>query len=198
MLEPARVHQALRRALVRHTRPPWELILVDNGSTDGTRDYCAGVQDGASVPVTVVANAANLGFPAAINQGLQLAHGEYLVLLNNDVVVTDCWLDQLVALASAERRPTAEHQVEDRASIRFTAEGDERAERETETENGTVRIFDFNEVLAARGRASAPVAELVDVVASDSDRPVSPAPGAVSASPDPSLATGALRRVHLP
>ena len=98
-------------SLVRYTRPPWELILVDNGSTDGTRDYCAGVQDASSVPVTVIANATNLGFPAAINQGLELAHGEYLVLLNNDVVVTDAWLDQLVALASAERRPTAEEQV---------------------------------------------------------------------------------------
>jgi O-antigen biosynthesis protein len=49
----------------------------------------------AAVPVTVVTNSTNLGFPVAINQGLQLARGEYLVLLNNDVVVTDGWLDQL-------------------------------------------------------------------------------------------------------
>ncbi len=88
-------------ALVRHTRAPWELIVVDNGSTDGTGDYLAGVQDAASVPVTVIANAANRGFPAAINRGLKVARGEYLVLLNNDVVVTDSWLDQLIALASA-------------------------------------------------------------------------------------------------
>jgi hypothetical protein len=46
--------------------------------TDGTRDYCAGVQDATAAPVTVVANATNLGFPAAINRGLQLARGEYL------------------------------------------------------------------------------------------------------------------------
>ena len=88
-------------ALKEHTRPPWELIVVDNGSTDGTALYLAGVRDLAAVPVTVVTNATNLGFPAAINQGLQLARGEYLVLLNNDVVVTDGWLDQLIALANA-------------------------------------------------------------------------------------------------
>ena len=88
-------------ALKEHTRPAWELIVIDNGSTDGTAIYLEGARDMAAVPVTVVSNATNLGFPAAINQGLQLARGEYLVLLNNDVVVTDGWLDQLIALASA-------------------------------------------------------------------------------------------------
>jgi O-antigen biosynthesis protein len=82
-------------ALKDHTRPSWELIVVDNGSTDGTPLYLAGARDSAAVPVTVVTNSTNLGFPVAINQGLQLARGEYLVLLNNDVVVTDGWLDQL-------------------------------------------------------------------------------------------------------
>jgi len=44
------------------------LIVVVNGSTDGTSGYLAGVQDASSVPVTVIANSTNLGFPAAINQ----------------------------------------------------------------------------------------------------------------------------------
>ena len=39
-------------ALSRHTRAPWELILIDNGSTDGTKDYFAGVRDAAAIPVT--------------------------------------------------------------------------------------------------------------------------------------------------
>ena len=95
-------------ALKEHTRPSWELIVVDNGSTDGTAIYLEGARDMAAVPVTVVSNATNLGFPAAINQGLRLARGEYLVLLNNDVVVTDGWLDQLIALASVKTDFTAE------------------------------------------------------------------------------------------
>ena len=53
------------------------------------------------MPVTVISNAVNRGFPAAVNQGLRVARGEYLVLLNNDAVVTDGWLDQLIALANA-------------------------------------------------------------------------------------------------
>ena len=81
----------------------WELIVVDNGSTDGTGTYLAGLRDMSTVPVTVVSNATNVGFPAAINQGLRLARGEYLVMLNNDVVVTDGWLDQLITLTRLRR-----------------------------------------------------------------------------------------------
>ncbi len=59
------------------------------------------MQDASPVPVTVIANSTNLGFPAAINQGLRYGRGEYLVLLNNDAVVTDAWLEQLIALTTA-------------------------------------------------------------------------------------------------
>ncbi len=86
-------------ALLRHTRPPWELIAIDNGSTDGTAAYLSGVRDVAAMPITVIGNSKNLGFPAAVNQGLKAARGEFLVLLNNDAVVTDGWLSQLIALA---------------------------------------------------------------------------------------------------
>ena len=97
---------------MRLTGPSWELIVIDNGSTDGTGEYLAGVQDASPVPVTVIANATNRGFPAAINQGLQYARGEYLVLLNNDVVVTDGWLAQLIGLASIDRREARNPKLE--------------------------------------------------------------------------------------
>jgi glycosyltransferase involved in cell wall biosynthesis len=89
------------QSLFRHTRREWELIIIDNGSTDDTAAYLAGVEDAAAVPVTIIRNPTNRGFPAAINQGLEEARGEYLVMLNNDAVVTDDWLDQLIALAGA-------------------------------------------------------------------------------------------------
>ena len=98
--------QLCLRALFRHTRKPWELIAVDNGSTDDTAGYLAGVQDLSPVPVTVITNSSNKSFPAAINQGLKAARGDYLVLLDNHAVVTDGWLDQLIALAEMDGKGT--------------------------------------------------------------------------------------------
>ncbi len=112
-------------ALVRHTRRPWELIVVDNGSSDGTASYLAGVQDVAPMPVAIIRNEHNIGFPAAVNQGLKAARGDYLVLLNNDAVVTDGWLDQLIALAEIKSKDqqTTEHTEiteETRTAAHFT------------------------------------------------------------------------------
>jgi glycosyltransferase involved in cell wall biosynthesis len=96
-------------ALSRHTGSAWELIVIDNGSADGTAAYLAGLGDSYPVPVTVITNNENRGFPAAVNQGLQAAKGDYMVLLNNDAVVTDGWLDGLIALtglkAEGDRLP---------------------------------------------------------------------------------------------
>lgn len=89
-------------SLSRHTSSPWELIAIDNGSNDGTAAYLAGYQDAAAFPVSIITEPENRGYPVACNLGLAAARGDYLVLLNNDVVVTDAWLDQLIALANAE------------------------------------------------------------------------------------------------
>lgn len=63
----------------------YELILVDNGSTDET----------AGLEVTV-RNPINRGFAKACNQGARLASGDHLVFLNNDTEVRDGWLPPLI------------------------------------------------------------------------------------------------------
>lgn len=89
-------------ALARHTRSPWELVVVDDGSEDGTPEYLAGVADVAPFPVTIVRHESAQGYPAACNAGVAASSGELLVLLNNDAVVTDGWLDQLEALTRVD------------------------------------------------------------------------------------------------
>ncbi|PWW06261.1 GT2 family glycosyltransferase [Paenibacillus cellulosilyticus] len=68
----------------------YEIIVVDNGSSDGTPDWLA-----QQVDVRVIANAGNEGFPRACNQGLEQAAGDLLMLLNNDTLVTARWLEGL-------------------------------------------------------------------------------------------------------
>jgi GT2 family glycosyltransferase/tetratricopeptide (TPR) repeat protein/2-polyprenyl-3-methyl-5-hydroxy-6-metoxy-1,4-benzoquinol methylase len=74
------------------TDEPYEVIIVDNGSTDGTVDYLRNV-DG----VRLIVNPENRGFPAAVNQGIAAARGDYILLLNNDCIVTTGWLARLLA-----------------------------------------------------------------------------------------------------
>jgi GT2 family glycosyltransferase/glycosyltransferase involved in cell wall biosynthesis len=82
--------------------PNLELIFVDNGSKDGTREWLLG--ECAHTPeLRVIANDANLGFAPAVNRGLAAASGARLCLLNNDTVVTRGWLSGL--LAHLERDP---------------------------------------------------------------------------------------------
>jgi GT2 family glycosyltransferase/Tfp pilus assembly protein PilF len=81
----------------KHTPLSHELILVDNGSTDGTgqffRQYAAKREN-----VRVILNRANLGFSAGNNQALACAKGDFILLLNNDTVVTPGWLEQMLSV----------------------------------------------------------------------------------------------------
>lgn len=75
--------------------PNFELLVVDNGSTDGTVEYLE--EEAARRPrLRFLPMGRNLGFAAANNRALREARGRFLVLLNNDTVVTRGWLATLV------------------------------------------------------------------------------------------------------
>src|SRR3954464_11583922 len=80
----------------RTAKGSWELIVVDNASTDGTSAWLSGLSL-PHAPVRVIRNAANLGFGRACNQGMSAAQGDGVVLLNNDAVVLGDWLSGLWA-----------------------------------------------------------------------------------------------------
>lgn len=80
----------------KHTKTPYEIIVVDNASTDGTVEYLKAQKD-----IRTIFNDENLGFPAGCNQGMEIARGDYVVLLNNDVVVPGNWLEGLIECAES-------------------------------------------------------------------------------------------------
>jgi GT2 family glycosyltransferase len=73
-----------------------ELVVVDNGSQDGTREYLAAIAERDS-RVLVIRNDENVGFAPAVNQGLAAATGDVVVVLNNDTIVPPTWLGRLSA-----------------------------------------------------------------------------------------------------
>jgi GT2 family glycosyltransferase/glycosyltransferase involved in cell wall biosynthesis len=75
--------------------PNFEVIIVDNASTDGTREYLQRQME-THQNLRVIFNEENKGFAHANNQGILNALGDYVVLLNNDTVVTRGWLRGLV------------------------------------------------------------------------------------------------------
>lgn len=84
-------------SIQRHTQENYELIFIDNGSTDGTVQWLKTYRDQEPTRRSLIVNDANRGFAAGCNQGLAAAHGDYLLLLNNDVVVTKGWLGGLLS-----------------------------------------------------------------------------------------------------
>ena len=94
--------QAFGESLRRNPPPePWEIVWVDDGSTDGTRDWLLTLP---SPRHRVLLNEQNLGFAASNNRGVRAAAGETIALLNNDLVLTPGWFTPMSeSLASIER-----------------------------------------------------------------------------------------------
>ena len=82
--------KACLESLKRHTVLPFEIIVVDNGSTDKTPRRLG------HTSARVITNQENLGFPKAVNQGLAASRGEFVCILNNDTQVTTGWLEALL------------------------------------------------------------------------------------------------------
>src|SRR5262245_60559576 len=79
---------------LRATSAPFELCVVDNGSTDGTRAYFAASPP--PCPLTYRRNEENVGLIRALNQGARLATGEFVCFLHNDTEMLDPdWLGRL-------------------------------------------------------------------------------------------------------
>ncbi len=71
-----------------------ELIVIDNGSSDGTAEYLSECSS-----IRVIANMENLGCAVAWNQGVKASGARWVVILNNDTILSPNWLDGLLDFA---------------------------------------------------------------------------------------------------
>ncbi len=84
--------------LTRQTYPNYEVVVVDNESTDGTREFI----DSQFPTVRVIRSGGNLGYPGANNLGFEHANGEFLAVLNPDTEVHPDWISSLVQALSTD------------------------------------------------------------------------------------------------
>ena len=80
------------------TSAKYEIIVVDNGSTDGSVNILENIRD-----IKIFRNKENLGFSKASNIGIKNASGKYVLLLNSDTVVKKGSLDRLLDFAKSRR-----------------------------------------------------------------------------------------------
>lgn len=114
-------------SLMAQTLAPAEIIVVDNGSTDGS---AAAVTERFGERVRVVRSEINLGFAGGNNLGAAAATGSWLALLNNDAIADPRWIEEMMSVVGpgvglvAGRLLRAERpELLDNAGVRFWPDG---------------------------------------------------------------------------
>ena len=89
------------------TKIPIELIIVDNASTDDTIQVLLELQNNKPDNIEefiVIRNKENMGVVSAFNQGIKQFSGDYLLLQNNDCVMTYNWLEEMMEVISENEK----------------------------------------------------------------------------------------------
>ncbi len=80
-----------------------ELIIVDNASTDGTKEFLSSYKH-HKLKLVIISNDENLGFPKAVNIGIEESNGKYVVIANNDILFNDGWLSRMIEVAESDSK----------------------------------------------------------------------------------------------
>jgi len=85
-------------SFMKHTNFPCRLIIIDQASQDGTPDYLRSLKGNDLCSIEPVFNTENKGYIGGVNQGMSLSKADYVCLANNDLLFTDGWLQEMVAV----------------------------------------------------------------------------------------------------
>jgi len=130
------VNKIFHAALKRYTGHPYELIIIDNGSSDGSREFFE------SVGARVIRNDGNYSYAYCQNQGIRAARHDVLAFLNNDIVVSPDWDRRMLAVMDQHGLEVATscgvERLENRAQTR-------RCKRRWETIKKIIGMFGHSE-----------------------------------------------------
>jgi len=133
----------------------WELILVDDASTDGTADYLNSLHDHPRI--RVFHNESNQGYAASNNRGASEARSPLLAFLNNDLSLTEGWFDKMLEVLNTAEHPGIIGNIQinpntgltDHAGVFFGLDGMPRQARKNRARLPKSRFTEWNAVTAA-------------------------------------------------
>lgn len=85
------------QAIIDNTLTPFEIVIVDNGSTDGTYEYFESIKK--DVSINYIKNNENVGVIRAYNQGIDVARGKHVCTFHNDAIIQEKnWLEKMIGV----------------------------------------------------------------------------------------------------
>ncbi len=97
------VTRDLVESFFKHTHHPCRIIIIDQASTDGSREYLSSLKSCGHHQVQVIFNSENTGFIAGMNQGMSMSDADYVCLANNDMLFTEGWLEEILSVFESNK-----------------------------------------------------------------------------------------------
>lgn len=98
------ITQECVESIIKNTNYSYCLIVIDNGSEKEAREYLESLKEDKRLDdYILICNEENLGYTKAVNQGIKISKAKFILLLNNDTLVTKNWLKEMVDIANLEK-----------------------------------------------------------------------------------------------
>ncbi len=88
-------------SILKNTHSPYRILMIDNGSGPETVQYLNELSEQNPDIIHLKHNNENVGFPKAVNQGIELSDAPYICILNNDTEVYKDWLTEMIGIAES-------------------------------------------------------------------------------------------------
>jgi len=111
-------------SILKYTSQPYELVIVNQNSTDGTTEFLDSFKDIHTGFVSLIHNSVPIGCAPGWNQGIKLSIGDPIVVLNDDIVLSPNWLKNALEFKNKYPKDLFSMHVLDRPEVKNLVEND--------------------------------------------------------------------------
>ncbi|MGE4385394.1 MAG: glycosyltransferase family 2 protein [Endomicrobiaceae bacterium] len=142
------------RSVLKYSSYDYELILINNGSSDGTKEYFKILKSKNKKEkynrIKIIQFRENMGVAGALNLGISKSSGKYICYLNNDVIVTKNWLEGLVEACEKDHKNAIVGTLFNAFENKKFVKAVEKNKREIDRVAETVFLMNKNKVKKAK------------------------------------------------